>query len=696
MAFVATLSVAAAPEALRSVAQVRALERPASGRTFEAVLRGVVTYRYGRENGSFIIQDPTGGIFVEAGDLVPRKTPVDWRTPEGEIGYGDFVEVRGEVALGSFAPNVSARSVQLLGKGEIPAAQQVTLSELRSAKWDSCLVEIVAKVRYAERSERDNVEKVAMDLQTPDGRFSAFLTDSTGAEPAALIDAEVRLRGVNFFYFNRKMQPLQPILQMINMDGVEIIEPGAREKFEVPRVSLAGFFGFRREGVLTERVRVEGVVTHVEPGEFLCLQEFGNALTVTTRQRLDFAPGDLVEASGYPGLADSFARLEDAVIRKISRPGLPEPIALTRKIWENRTSEHGLGVSMLDSRLVSVSGKLLGFDELGGQMIVQLGNDAIPVDITSGFDGLLRIAPGSTVEVRGICKVGLTYGSPNYKYPAPTAIRILAQDAAAVTVLEKAPWWTPFRLWVALGIGLVVTSFALVWNLYLQRNMALKSSALVRADQERKRSEIEFAAKLGERRRLASDIHDGVEQSLAGVAYQIEALEFHQPEEEDYPSQIDRVRQSIGKLREQLKRVVWNMHSMALTDGNLPRAIENMIARTTSSSSFDIRYDTRGTAGKVGDFVANQTLFIAQELVSNAIKHGKASAVTISLDFREEDFLLTISDDGQGFDPGTAPSVGEGHFGIQSIRERVKRLGGSVSWDSSATGTTVTVELPCM
>ncbi len=691
--FIALCSLVSA-KTFETIAEVRALDRSQSGLQHDATIRGVITYRYDRENGSFSIQDETGGIFIEAGDLIKRETPVEILPAGGTPGVSDLVEVRGSVSLESFSPRILARSIRIVGKGEMPVPTKVTLSELRTGKWDCDYVEIEAEIRYAENPRSESVERVAMDLVTPDGRFHGFLSDAKGADPVDLIDASVSIRGVNFFYFNRKFQPLLPILQIVDMSAVKVLERSGTATFDVPEVSLSGFQNYRPEGTRQGRIRVKGTVTHVEPGAFFCLQDNGNGITVNTRQKLDFSQGDLVEASGYPMSDGSFAGLEDSVVRKTEDSQLPPALVLNRRIWERPGNQGIKAIDLLDSRYVSMTGPLVGFDDLAGEMLVKFANDTIPVKISAGFGKVKLMRPGGIVEVRGVCKVTLAYGAPDYRYPRASSVQLLAQNPEAVTLVAEAPWWTPGRLWIALGAGTVVLCLALVWNLYLQRNVALKKAALVKADQARHRKEIEFAATLQERKRLASDIHDGVEQSLAGVAFQVETLDFHPPVDEDYRHHVDTVRRSLAKLREQLRRIVWNMNSMMDSGGDFPQAMRRMAKRTSAGTGVDVRHAVKGNRTKAGDFVANQSLFVAQELLSNALKHAAPSTVSINLDFKEEEFQVTVSDDGHGFDLAKAPAVAEGHFGIQGIRERIARMGGTVEWESGERGTTVRVAIP--
>jgi signal transduction histidine kinase len=83
---------------------------------------------------------------------------------------------------------------------------------------------------------------------------------------------------------------------------------------------------------------------------------------------------------------------------------------------------------------------------------------------------------------------------------------------------------------------------------------------------------------------------------------------------------------------------------------------------------------------------------ITQEATNNAIKHARASLITIALTSDEHGYHLAVRDDGVGFDPH---AQFEGHFGLTSMRERAGRLGGTVDLASApGAGTTITVTLP--
>jgi signal transduction histidine kinase len=75
--------------------------------------------------------------------------------------------------------------------------------------------------------------------------------------------------------------------------------------------------------------------------------------------------------------------------------------------------------------------------------------------------------------------------------------------------------------------------------------------------------------------------------------------------------------------------------------------------------------------------VTEQLLRVAQEAMSNAVRHGHASHVTIELEYHEDSVRLSVADDGLGFDPQDPASTLPGHWGLATMRERVSIVGGS-------------------
>ena len=108
-----------------------------------------------------------------------------------------------------------------------------------------------------------------------------------------------------------------------------------------------------------------------------------------------------------------------------------------------------------------------------------------------------------------------------------------------------------------------------------------------------------------------------------------------------------------------------------------------------------IAVEVEGDPFPLPDFISGNLLLLAQEAMTNSLKHSGAKRITAKLRFGTEDVSIAIEDDGSGFDPSLAPGQKDGHFGLQGMRERVKRLGGTIQIDSRiGSGTRVIADVP--
>jgi signal transduction histidine kinase len=123
--------------------------------------------------------------------------------------------------------------------------------------------------------------------------------------------------------------------------------------------------------------------------------------------------------------------------------------------------------------------------------------------------------------------------------------------------------------------------------------------------------------------------------------------------------------------------------------------LRDVAAGLSTRNPVQTRVTVNGEARELPDFIAGHLLLLAQESMTNAIKHAHPKNIHIALEFDESSVELCVHDDGAGFDPGHAPGLAEGHLGLQGMRERMKRLGGEVKVESSpGHGTTIRAIVP--
>ena len=141
----------------------------------------------------------------------------------------------------------------------------------------------------------------------------------------------------------------------------------------------------------------------------------------------------------------------------------------------------------------------------------------------------------------------------------------------------------------------------------------------------------------------------------------------------------------------EVRRSIHNLRSKTLEQFDLPTAFAVACKHAQHASEVDFRVSTTGEPRRYRATVENGLLRICQEAVTNAVKHARATHISVEFAFEAEKLLLAIKDDGIGFDPKALSLQGDGHFGILGMKERADRLGAELLIESSASGTKLAV-----
>lgn len=182
-----------------------------------------------------------------------------------------------------------------------------------------------------------------------------------------------------------------------------------------------------------------------------------------------------------------------------------------------------------------------------------------------------------------------------------------------------------------------------------------------------------------ERKRIALELHDDVVQRLALLSIQIQNIN------KSLPAALTNVHHALFRLNEEteeaataLRDLSHELHSSALQYLGLPAALKNLSQSLARQHGLSIAVETSNLRDSSQDI--DLGLFrVAQEALSNAIKHGRADAITVRLAQQDDHICLDIQDNGLGFDPADGVSG----LGLVSMRERVRLLNGVIFVESS-------------
>jgi signal transduction histidine kinase/ligand-binding sensor domain-containing protein len=205
-----------------------------------------------------------------------------------------------------------------------------------------------------------------------------------------------------------------------------------------------------------------------------------------------------------------------------------------------------------------------------------------------------------------------------------------------------------------------------------------------------------FALVLEERARLAREIHDTLAQGFVGISSQLDAVAMCMPDEGSAARKyLDMARRMARHSITEARRSVMDLRASVLEGQALAAALESGTRMWTAGSGVEVNVEATGPESELPQEVEQHLLRIAQEAVTNALKHSGASRIAIKLHTEAKKLFLRIVDNGRGFDQQDVFSSLGGHFGLIGMRERAERLGGELRLASHpGEGTEVEVMVP--
>jgi signal transduction histidine kinase len=304
--------------------------------------------------------------------------------------------------------------------------------------------------------------------------------------------------------------------------------------------------------------------------------------------------------------------------------------------------------------------------------VLRIGESVFPATLEAepAAESLERLRAGTIVEVTGVYA---------YQWGPSPSFRLFLRSHSDVKVIAAAPWWTLRHTGVMIAILAFGAGGAAFW---------------VSAAARRRRQQ--YQAVLTERSRVARELHDTLEQGLAGIALQLEAVGGSLAASPEYARQsLDVARRMLQYSQEEARRSVMDLRAQALESRDLVGALTDLVEQTARSAGIAAQVTVEGSPRRLDAFDEHHLLRIGLEALTNALKHSGARRVDILLRFDPDAVELTVRDDGRGLaalEPGAQPA---GHFGLLGIRERVDKLGGVLHLNGPAgAGTVLSVRVP--
>ena len=231
----------------------------------------------------------------------------------------------------------------------------------------------------------------------------------------------------------------------------------------------------------------------------------------------------------------------------------------------------------------------------------------------------------------------------------------------------------------------------LINELQQQLNQVTKRMQVVISEQLEDQEEKIEARLTEERNRLARELHDSVSQELFAASMLVSAINELAIESVDQIAQpLEQVEQMIQQAQLEMRALLLHLRPIALRTQSLKAGIDQLISELVEKVPLKINWQTEEIS--LNRAVEDNLFRILQESLSNALRHAKANQIDVSFIKRDHIAILTVIDDGIGFDPGQALS---GSYGLANMQERTTEMGGQFKIVSlPKQGTKITVHVP--
>jgi signal transduction histidine kinase len=376
---------------------------------------------------------------------------------------------------------------------------------------------------------------------------------------------------------------------------------------------------------------------------------------------VNLVPGHQADITGFPVMAGFSASLADAQVLATT-PGPPAIVA--------EVGLAGFQDGSHDADLIRLNTPAVLDDFFrtadGHELRFSIGGLPLRAFLLGGARPELEL--GTSCQLTGVC---LVESSTDRGFRSqPERASLLLRDRDDIRILGSAPFWNARRLVAAIAVLAGVILVSLVWISQQRRQIARLQSRII------------HQATLDERQRIAREFHDTLEQELAGLSLRLDAAATR-PLEDKARVLLETSRSLVSRIQGEARNLVSDLRDTSFP-ATLPEALEVLASRAR-------------------DHFQNVTLevtpaplrMIAQEAVTNALKHAQASTITLGVSMDERFLTLRVKDDGRGFDATDETHGLPGHFGCVGIRERCRKIGAEVEWQSSpGKGACVVVRLP--
>ena len=201
-----------------------------------------------------------------------------------------------------------------------------------------------------------------------------------------------------------------------------------------------------------------------------------------------------------------------------------------------------------------------------------------------------------------------------------------------------------------------------------------------------------------EKRKIARDLHDETSQLIAGLnAYLETALKTLPDNAHETRAVLKKARELSVTILDDLHRLIYDLRPTLLDELGLVAAVNSLADTYLNAAGMKVNVTVTGKAKRLSDTLETAIFRAVQEALTNILKHANASNVNINIEFKKNNLIVQIKDDGKGFDADGVMSFKKrkGGLGLLGIKERMQLINGSLTIKSSnGKGTEMILDVP--
>ena len=627
---------------------------------------------------SFVVMNKTGGVSLY--DIRERDDPAI--LPGDRILVCGVTEPRHSRRPEDGLVNANCTNVVILSHGQPPPPTPITADDLerndllyKPVYIDGILIDV--------RKDEIDPRHTLFVLDCSNRMAYAAIGDPQFSAQTAkpMIGSTVRIKGTLHHHIGTRTHSRR-LVAIHDPNAVNVLKPPSDNLFDAPEIGETD--GLSPEAVIAlGRRKAMGRVLAVWNGETALLRTMSDELARVELVTAPPAVGDAIEVVGYAETDLFQVNLANALWRKAEMPPATEEPATdvaAKELLEDTAGQRKFNMSW-NGKKVRLTGIVRDIHESGGSGVrILLDDDGrmVAVDCGAAPDIARRLRADYLISVMGVCVMETENWNRHLMLPRVTGMFISASSPDDIKVLATPPWWTPARLVCVIGVLVLLIVAILAWNVSLRTLSEWRGRELYRNQIERAKSEL----RVDERTRLAADLHDYLAQNLTAISYRLAAAERSRTmEPEALTRHLATATRMLGSCRTELRRCLWDLRNDALDEPDFATAIRK--SAETVAADADVSISWNIARARISDSTAHTILSIIRELVSNAVRHGKARHVRISGELSAGMLRFSVGDDGCGFNPSDAEGAADGHFGLDGIRERLRRHNGELEIKSS-------------